>query len=428
MRHRPALAPLLIAFLVLGAPVWAGDGTSGAPPLASGLEVVSRPYAFSLSRWEARALAGLVGRGLAQSWRPGLDPTADRRAVERFAELTMLADRLSSQRDEASTLPVGQERTRRLTEVGQQLFAVDAERDSLTTPVEEIVGWQVEQVLAQDGLREHFLSMDRSGGGLLARLVVTPGVSFDLGGTPNVLFVSPRSRIQLVGSVLVRPSLSFEEIDRLEASADKLNVASLVSPIGGLAAYPSMVPPSGSVAELLRTVCHEWTHHYLAFRPLGQAYFNDYEMRSINETVADLIGMEVGQQVLGEFYAQNVSVSFSRGVSMLGPAGVAEDTAPSFGDLMREIRRTVEVYLADGDVPGAEAYMAEQRAELATKGYFVRRLNTAYLSFFGAYSGGANPYEEKLRRVRAASGSIAEFARRVSDIRSVHDLTVIAGD
>jgi hypothetical protein len=53
--------------------------------------------------------------------------------------------------------------------------------------------------------------------------------------------------------------------------------------------------------------------------------------------------------------------------------------------------------------------MAEQREELARLGWQVRKLNTAYLSFFGAYSGGANRFEAPLRALRARSGSLAAF-------------------
>ena len=66
--------------------------------------------------------------------------------------------------------------------------------------------------------------------------------------------------------------------------------------------------------------------------------------------------------------------------------------------------------------------MAEQQAELARKGYYVRRLNTAYLSFFGAYSGSANPYEAKLRALRRSSGSLEAFLENVSAVGQPSDL------
>jgi hypothetical protein len=80
---------------------------------------------------------------------------------------------------------------------------------------------------------------------------------------------------------------------------------------------------------------------------------------------------------------------------------------------MRRIRAEVERRLAADDVAGAEAYMAAQQAELARQGWYVRKLNTAYLSFFGAYGGGGNRFEASLRALRASSGSLAAFVARV---------------
>jgi hypothetical protein len=80
---------------------------------------------------------------------------------------------------------------------------------------------------------------------------------------------------------------------------------------------------------------------------------------------------------------------------------------------MRRIRAEVERLLAAGDVPAAEAYMAEQQAELGRQGWYVRRLNTAYLSFFGAYGGGGNRFEAPLRALRGSAGSLAAFLATV---------------
>jgi hypothetical protein len=89
---------------------------------------------------------------------------------------------------------------------------------------------------------------------------------------------------------------------------------------------------------------------------------------------------------------------------------------------MRQIRTVVEDYLARHDVAGAEAYMAQQRQELVKQGYYVRRLNTAYLAFFGSYAGSANPYETKLRWLRQKSGSLRAFLEAVSSIQQPADL------
>jgi len=93
---------------------------------------------------------------------------------------------------------------------------------------------------------------------------------------------------------------------------------------------------------------------------------------------------------------------------------------------MRGIRTMTEGYFARHDVAGANAYLADQQKELLKLGYYVRRLNTAYLSFFGSYSGGANPVEPKLRQIRARSTTLATFLTTVEQIRTPGDLDRLA--
>ena len=69
----------------------------------------------------------------------------------------------------------------------------------------------------------------------------------------------------------------------------------------------------------------------------------------------------------------------------------------------------------------------ERRAWLSDKGYYVRRLNTAYLSFYGAYAGTDNPYEARLRRLRQRSGSLQEFLLVVGSVDSVESFERVAG-
>src|SRR5262249_22053440 len=197
-------------------------------------------------------------------------------------------------------------------------------------------------------------------------------------------------------------------------------LSSVVTGIGGLAAYPSMLPDTSSVQDLLITVSHEWTHHYLALRPLGTTYFDSYQMREINETVADMVGHEVGQAIYQHLYPPPPA---PRPAPSQTPA---PPPRPDFWTLMRQIRVAVEGYLTRHDVAGANLYMTEQRQELAKEGYYVRRLNTAYLAFFGSYAGSANPYEPKLRRLRERSGSLATFLDAVSQVRTPADLDRLA--
>src|SRR5690606_2766090 len=104
---------------------------------------------------------------------------------------------------------------------------------------------------------------------------------------------------------------------------------------------------------------------YLAFRPLGQAYFSDYRMRAINETVADIVGIEVGDSVYRDVYAPDEPPP-QPGAPR---ARSNRPDGPDFGQEMRRIRANVERMLAAGDVTGAEAYMAQQQQYLAQLGF-----------------------------------------------------------
>ena len=75
--------------------------------------------------------------------------------------------------------------------------------------------------------------------------------------------------------------------------------------IGGLGAtYPAFVADNADLRWTIETAAHEWVHQYLAFKPLGFRYVLDllgittnYDIDTINETVADLVGQEIGTEV-----------------------------------------------------------------------------------------------------------------------------------
>ena len=409
--------------VAVATPLWAGDGGTAVPPVARGLEVVAREHAFSLARWEVETLSARALHLVRPAWAPGQNPDADRQVVLRYHAITGELERLQAERDQIEASEAGSLRAERLAALSRQAEAVKTERARLTSAVETIVAWQIGQVLAEQDIRHGPLEIAPRPHFPFVSTTITPGVAFRLGQPPNLLVVAPRDRIEVVGSVLLDSDLSYEEVSQLEESADRLGVASLVTPIGGLAAYPAMVPASASVHGSLETITHEWIHHYLVFRRLGLSYFQSYEMRTINETVADMVGEELADLVYARYYAQPDELS-ALGASSTRPAH-GPGQQPTFGELMRQIRVEVERYLAQGDVAGAEAYMAEQQRELARRGYHVRRLNTAYLSFFGAYAGSANPFEERLRAIRRESGSLRAFLERVSEVGSATDLDAL---
>ncbi|HEX2172796.1 MAG TPA: hypothetical protein VHL09_10175, partial [Dehalococcoidia bacterium] len=218
--------------------------------------------------------------------------------------------------------------------------------------------------------------------------------------------VGPRDRIAITYSNLVDPTLDVSEQARLEAELDRrLGMNSIVTPIGGFAAYPSMIPATSSLNASLETIAHEWIHHYLTFRPLGWNYFAGYEMRTINETVADIAGREIADRVRQTYYPSLPAPPRSAAT----PATGRED----FAAAMRRIRRETEALLATGDLGAVERYLEEQRRALAVQGHYLRELNTTYLAFFGAYSAGGNRWESGLRGLRARIDSLATFLETI---------------
>lgn len=255
---------------------------------------------------------------------------------------------------------------------------------------------------------------------------VFPPVLAAFTAPPNMLIVSPRDDLRVMHSVMLQPSLPAHVRDRLERSVESHGVSSLVTPIGGLATYPAMVLEANSVSAALDSITHEWTHQYLIFYPLGQAYWSSGETRTINETVADLVGQEIADHALKQL-----------GVESQPP--VSKPTAPpespgqkfDYRAYMRETRLEVEEMLAAGAIAEAEEYMEQRRLGLEAHGYFIRRLNQAYFAFYGSYGEGfaaspRSPIPQLVREVRARSESLGEFLARVRNVRTLEDLRAAA--
>jgi hypothetical protein len=179
---------------------------------------------------------------------------------------------------------------------------------------------------------------------------------------------------------------------------------------------------------VLDTVAHEWMHTYLVFRPLGQHYYASGEMRTINETVASIVGDEIGRWAMARFYPAQVGPApWPRPLSMQrGWTGTPTEQADfEYGSFMRRTRLEVDRLLAAGKVAEAEAYMEAQRRVLVAQGYAIRRLNQAYFAFHGSYAVGASatdPIGGKLDILRMRSGSLARFVRTVARFDDPSDL------
>jgi len=165
------------------------------------------------------------------------------------------------------------------------------------------LGEQVSRTVAELGLRDGLVSLKIDWAPPSLNLAITPDVFFKFERLPLLLVVAPRDRIEVKTSLFLQPHLSLEQIQQLEDQVDALGVSSITVSLGGFAAYPSMIPDSDALLRNLTVIAHEWVHQYLALRPLGFRYFSSYEMRAINETVADIVGEEIGQAVYRKYYS-----------------------------------------------------------------------------------------------------------------------------
>ena len=173
---------------------------------------------------------------------------------------------------------------------------------------------------------------------------------------------------------------------------------------------------------MLAAVAHEWLHQYLIFYPLGRGYWNSQETREINETTADMVGVELGGQLASSLGLTPPGVTRA-------PTPAPTPSAFDFRAFMRDTRAQTETLLGDGQVVAAESYMRARRDELQQHGYQIRKLNQAYFALYGSYGDGfaaaspSNPIPRLLRTLRARSSTLGEFIFQVREITSVAELT-----
>ena len=221
----------------------------------------------------------------------------------------------------------------------------------------------------------------------------------------------------------MKQETSLEEKENIEAKVDELGVSSLAVTLGGLATYPSFVTDETSLRFTIDGVTEEWLHQYLAFKPLGFLYLLDltgvsrnYEIATMNETLAGMVGKEIGSVVYQKYYAQDEN-------------GEPEAEPESdFYREMREIRRTVDEYLARGEIEQAEQFMEQKRQYLVAKGYYIRKLNQAYFAFYGTYADSPtsiSPIGLELKELRNQSASLKDFLNTVAAMTSRQDLQAV---
>jgi len=224
--------------------------------------------------------------------------------------------------------------------------------------------------------------------------------------------------------IMLVQDIHLEAIEDIEAKVDALGVSALVSELGGFAAtYPAFVADDASLQFTVRTAAEEWLHQYLAFTPLGFMYLLDatgiarnYDIATMNETLAGMVSDEIGEIVVRTYYPQYGTPENRAG---------SGETAFDFNREMRAIRIAVDRFLADGEIERAEKFMEERRQYPASQGYYIRKLNQAYFAFYGTYADeptSVSPIGAEMKELRSQSASLREFLNTVAAMTSRQDL------
>jgi hypothetical protein len=371
------------------------------------LKGITKPYRFDLVKWEFETLGGEVG----EFFRGG-DKAADNATLEIITYFTNAAQIRNL---EATINAV---RAGNLTgdpdRLQNELDGLRRQNAGRSEATEKALEAQVREALSQQGINNPLNKKWKFG---------FPPVKIHLGSLPQLLIVSPRDRIENIKEVMLLPELSREDAEKIESEVDKLGVSSLVEGLGGLATYPSYIIDEADLRFTIETIVHEWIHQYLAFTPLGFRYIldqtgirQDYEIATINETVADMVSREIGAILYEQFVPQDATET---------EPPQATEPAFDFNKEMREIRLAVDNYLARGEIEQAEDFMEAKRQYLAENGYYIRKLNQAYFAFHGTYADSptsVSPIGEELRKLRDQSDSLKEFLDSAAGITSREEL------
>jgi hypothetical protein len=335
--------------------------------------------------------------------------------VLRYLQLQRQIDDLNAQlsQESATKAPLEQQQA-----TMRQLDETRNQRDSIANRVEVVLEGRISAVASGLGIQTDLPLF--SGTHWLF-----PPIDFEFEDPPYLLVISPRDKIEEEGATLLRSDLSLAEAERLEAEAEAKsnNISALVVPTGGIGAYPAIIEPTDDYLSALQVASHEWTHDYLYFHPLGARYFVSDTLRTINETVADIVGTEMGSLVEKAYPLPTPAASPT-------PAATPQGGTIDVDRVLRQLRTQVDQLLKEGKVPEAEALMDQTQQYLADHGYYFRKINQAFFAFYGLYGtsgASSSPIGPELEELRQKSGSLGEFIRTVQGITSENDLNRLAG-
>ena len=377
-----------------------------------GMALIVAHWQFDLLTWEVEAIGQKVRAFVDQ-------PAAGLAHAQAIALVNAYLDRATEMRR------LQNEINRRFSETSN---AGDTETVALQNALDALRDEQLAQRPQVEQIVEGQIAYELQQAGLELFDQAFPPVQFTFVEPPRKLVISPRDRITTVYSQMLDAQMSLAEIEQSEATYQaRYDVSAYITNIGGLGAFPTMVVDQASLGWILTTVAHEWTHNYLTLFPLGINYMTSPDLTTMNETVADIVGDEVGTRAMQTFYrAQLLPPSDADNTPAGQPPLTPSELPPfDFATEMRTTRLQVDELLAVGKVTEAEDYMAQRRLFFVENGYPLRVLNQAYFAFHGSYGTSAastSPFGPKLERLRALSPDLLHFLQTVRSFTSADQL------
>ena len=373
--------------------------------LRSVLDFKPGPNEFSIQSWETRYFLHkwLYGFGRLLSAKPTLEQ--ENQHVSRFLALNSEINDLERQLSDAGSSGGPTEA------LATDLASRRHERDGLSSEVAATFEGRVTAIAKREGLSRK----------LGPFFLLWPPVDLEFATPPRTLAASRRDKIELTATTTLRPGLALTQVDQIEKEAERRpNVSALSFRLDGLGAYPTINEYPTNYRDAIALAAHEWTHNYLFFRPLGLRYYDSYDLRTINETVANTVGNEIAAEVVASWPLE--------AAAPLSEWSPASQNGFDLGAELRKLRGEVDGLLAAGNIDEAEALMEQRRQDFAASGYRFRKLNQAYFAFTNLYAGATgntgvtNPIGPKVDEVRKRAGSLGEFVRVAGNIKSAADL------
>ena len=382
----------------------------------SPVQIEAFPYRWQLAQWE---VANLLSKWQHQVWQRLFSSSLSReerlRQVEDYLRLGGEERRLLDQRQRLAA-EEGNPNGAQLKQVEEALQEVRLRRADLQPDVEEFLEGELSTIL-----REQDILVEPG-----PFQLQFPPVDFRFDAPPRLLITSPRDRIErLDSSLLLQPTMTIGEMEGLEGRIfTSQNLSALVEGTGGIATYPAVIPRDHSLRTTLQTVAHEWLHHYLIFKPLGRRYWQDQTLLTLNETLANQAGEELGDLAY-------VRLGGTLPPPDPGDEQPREEETPDVFVFEREMRKTrlqVDQLLAEGKVEEAEAYMEERRLFFLEHDVYIRKLNQAYFAFHGSYGdshASTSPVGNEIEDLRASYPSVGLFVRDMAEVSSYEEFQTL---